>query len=321
MKRRVKGFRKARKKRKIKPSELLGFIGIGLFLALVLYLAFAPQPNPMEHIVTSSSGTTVFKSESSEAFLGKAAIVDQLGLRNPNQAFINEAKLILGRAGFQVDVYPPEAVTVSLYKTISARGYRLIVFRVHMGVNDEAGDKPVGLFTSEPYSQFDYQVEQLRDWVASAKAYGANEVLFAVSPKFIKEATVLDYPGSIIILSGCFGLYSKPLPQAFLDRGASAILGWDGLVGIDYVDKATLSLLKALCLEKLSVKEAVEAVMREVGPDPDNGNRLGYYPSSIGDHRLTEPFMASRGFTQPLVSIMAWSTTLRLKERIKLMEY
>jgi hypothetical protein len=32
-----------------------------------------------------------------------------------------------------------------------------------MGVNEEAGDKPVGLFTSEPYSQFDYQVEQLRD--------------------------------------------------------------------------------------------------------------------------------------------------------------
>jgi len=48
---------------------------------------------------------------------------------------------------------------------------------------------------------FEYQVEQLRDWVASAKAYGTNEVLFAISPKFIKEATILDYPGTIIILS------------------------------------------------------------------------------------------------------------------------
>jgi len=287
MKHRVKGFRKIRKKRKIKPSEILGFIGIGLFMALVFYLAFAPQPNPMEHTATIISETTVFKSESSEAFLGKAAIVDQLGLKNPNPAFINEAKLILGRGGFQVDVYPPEAVTISLYKTISTKGYRLIVFRVHMGVNDEASDKPVGLFTTEPYNQFDYQVEQLRDWVASAKAYGANEVLFAVSPKFIKEATVLDYPGSIIILSGCFGLYSKPLPQAFLDRGASAILGWDGLVGIDYVNKATLSLLRALCLEKLSIKEAVDEVMREIGPDPEHGSRLGYYPLSISDYKLT----------------------------------
>jgi len=32
-----------------------------------------------------------------------------------------------------------------------------------MDVNEEAGDKSAGLFTSEPYSQFDYQVEQLKD--------------------------------------------------------------------------------------------------------------------------------------------------------------
>jgi hypothetical protein len=70
----------------------------------------------------------------------------------------------------------------------------------------------------------EYQVEQLRDWVASAKAYGTNEVLFAISPKFIKETTILDYPGTIIILSGCFGLYSEALPQAFLDRGTLHIL-------------------------------------------------------------------------------------------------
>jgi hypothetical protein len=51
----------------------------------------------VEHIVTSNSGATVFKSESNEAFLGKAANVDQLDLRNPNPAFIDEAKLILDR--------------------------------------------------------------------------------------------------------------------------------------------------------------------------------------------------------------------------------
>ncbi|MGC8961489.1 MAG: hypothetical protein ACP5K1_03475 [Candidatus Bathyarchaeia archaeon] len=295
MKHKGKGLRKPKRRRRFKPSELLGFMGIGLFLAFVLYLAFAPQPNPIEHGVTSGGGAKAFKSESREAFLGKAAIIDQLGLRNPNQAFINEAELILGRAGLQVDVYPPEAVTVSLYKTISAKGYRLIVFRIHMGVNDEALDKPVGLSTTEPYIQFNHQVEQLGDWAASAEAYGTSEVLFAVSPKFIKEATVIDYPGTIIILSGCFGLYSEALPKAFLDRGASIILGWDGLVDVSYVDKATLSLLRALCLERLSVKNAVEEVMREIGPDPTHGSRLGYYPLATGDYKLTiVPYGLSR---------------------------
>jgi len=35
-------------------------------------------------------------------------------------------------------------------------------------------------------TKFNYQSEQLRDWVTSKKAYGTNEVLFAISPKFIK---------------------------------------------------------------------------------------------------------------------------------------
>ncbi|MEM4649105.1 MAG: hypothetical protein QXP78_00370 [Candidatus Bathyarchaeia archaeon] len=281
----VKKRVKAKRKRKFKPFEILGFISIGFFIALILYLAFAPTPTSSQNNLFTSSVT-----KATSSILGKAAIVDQLGLRYPNQAFINEAKIILGRAGFQVDVYSPEAVTVNLYKTISTKAYRLIVFRVHMGVNDEAIDKPVGLFTSESYNQFKYQVEQLKDWVASAKAYGTEEVLFAVSPKFIKEATVLDYPGTIIILSGCFGLYSKALPQAFIDRGASAILGWNGLVTVSYVDEATLHLLKALCLEKLSIKEAVEAVMREIGPDPENHSILNYYPLEKSELTLLIPY-------------------------------
>ncbi|MEM2902557.1 MAG: hypothetical protein QXO32_07515 [Candidatus Bathyarchaeia archaeon] len=276
------------KRRRFKPVELLGFAAIGLFLAFILYLAFAPQPGVVERPEASSTATTPIQPGSTaETITRKAAIVDQLGLRHPNPSFIDEARLILERAGFQVDVYPPEAVTVSLYKTVSSKGYRVIVFRVHMGVNDQAPDRPVGLFTTESYSPFDYQLEQLKDWTASAKAYGAEEVLFAVSPKFIKEATVIDYPSTIIILSGCFGLYSQPLPEAFLSRGASVILGWNGLVSVDYVDKATLRLLKALCLERLNVEGAVEAVTRDVGLDPEHGSRLSYYPANVREMALT----------------------------------
>jgi len=275
-------------RRRFKPVELLGFAAIGLFLVFILYLAFAPQPGVVERPEARISATTPVPPKSMvEVVSGKAAIVDQLALRHPNPSFTDEARLILEGAGFQVDVCPPEAVTVNLYKTVSAKGYRLAVFRVHMGVNDEAPDRPVGLFTAEAYSPFDHQLEQLKDWAASAKAYGAEEVLFAVSPKFIKEATVVDYPGTMIILSGCFGLYSPPLPEAFHARGASAILGWNGLVTVDYVDKATLRLLKALCLEKLNVQRAVEAVMRDIGPDPDHGSRLGYYPPTTRETALT----------------------------------
>ena len=63
---------------------------------------------------------------------------------------------------------------MNLYKAISTKGSHLIVFRVQMGIDDEAIDKPVCLFTSDPYSQFKYQIEQLRNWLASARAYGSD---------------------------------------------------------------------------------------------------------------------------------------------------
>ncbi|MEM2680490.1 MAG: hypothetical protein QW693_04275, partial [Candidatus Bathyarchaeia archaeon] len=88
----------------------------------------------------------------------------------------------------------------------------------------------------------------------------------------------------------CFGLYSKALPQTFIDRGASVVLGWNGLVTVSYVDEATLHLLKALCLEKLSIKEAVEAVMREIGPDPENHSILSYYPLEKSELTLLIPY-------------------------------
>lgn len=76
-------------------------------------------------------------------------------------------------------------------------------------------------------------------------------------------------------------MYSRALPEAFLARGASIVFGWDGPVGVDYVDGATLSLLRHLFSEGMDAERAVEAVMRDVGPDPDCGSRLGYYRRGV----------------------------------------
>lgn len=44
-------------------------------------------------------------------------------------------------------------------------------------------------------------------------------------------------------------------------KGSSTYIGWDSGVGIGYVDKATLILLENLCIEKLTVEEAVAKTM------------------------------------------------------------
>lgn len=186
-------------------------------------------------------------------------------------------------AGFDVDVYPPERVTVSLYASLPAQGYRLIVYRVHAGVSEELKGRPVGLFTTEPYSTLAYPQEQLTELVGAARPFNRSETVFAVTPRFVRERSIMDYGGAVIVLTGCFGLYSRELPQAFIDRGASVVIGWTGLVGVEHTDRATLALLKAMLSGKMSVGDSVRTVMGEVGPDPESHSLLGYYPPERRD--------------------------------------
>jgi hypothetical protein len=80
-----------------------------------------------------------------------------------------------------------------------------------------------------------------------------------------------------------FSTIRRELPQAFIDRGASAVMGWNGLVGLGHTDKATLSLLRELITRRHTVSESVKSAMKEVGPDPDYNSIMGYYPREKGD--------------------------------------
>lgn len=108
----------------------------------------------------------------------KAAIVDQLSLRQPNPAFVQSATATLEQAGYSVDYYPGDQVTVDFYRNLPTHGYELVVVRGHSAVprKDLAlpADVPqdildrvmaavgddVLLFTSEPYSETAYLDEQ-----------------------------------------------------------------------------------------------------------------------------------------------------------------
>jgi len=122
----------------------------------------------------------------------------------------------------------------------------------------------------------------LAELVGAARAFNRSETVFVVTPKFVRECSIVDYEGAVIVLTGCFGLYSRELSQAFIDRRASVVIGWTGLVGVKHADKATLALLKAMLSRKMTVGDSVRAAMSEVGPDPENRNLLGCYPP---DHR------------------------------------
>jgi hypothetical protein len=288
---RLKKLKKEREtqKHRIKKKELLGFLIIGLFIIFVAYLIIPPQrpqqETPLGEVSTYSSLHT---SPSHKEPLSRAVIVDQLSFHFPNPEFIEEATNIIKHSGYDVDVYGPEKVTIKMYESLAAQGYRLIIFRVHAGVNEEVKERPVGLFTTESYSKVKYPTEQLSDLVHSAQAFNDSEMVFAVTPKFIREKSIMDYGGAVVILMGCFGIHSQDLPQAFIDRGVSVVVGWTWLVNLDHTDKATLILLRMMLLEKMDINNAVDTTMREVGPDPSNGSVLKYYPLSQSNLKIAD---------------------------------
>src|SRR4030067_2555141 len=84
----------------------------------------------------------------------RAAIVDHLSISHPNQAFVKECSEILKKAGYAVDYYKGEEVTVEFYRNLPALEYDVIVFRVHSAYIHKY--LSLSMFTSEPYSKERY---------------------------------------------------------------------------------------------------------------------------------------------------------------------
>jgi len=227
---------------------------------------------------------------------GGAAIVDTLSERHPNPDFEEEVRRVLGVAGMPVRVYNASSVSVDFMKSFPA-GYDLVVFRVHSATSRRG----VFYFTSEPYDESKYQPEQYRGELRPARDYEGNPEVFAFGAKFVETYLRDRFRNAIVIGMGCFGagtsygteeeLVIREVPvdkgpnlaDAFYRQGAIAVIGWDRLVKLDFSDRATLRLIRVLALERLTVKQAVDATNQESGSDPVYRSILVFYPEENGN--------------------------------------
>jgi hypothetical protein len=221
----------------------------------------------------------------------KAAIVDHLSLTIPNQTFIETATNTLKQAGYTVDYYAGEEVTVEFYKNLPTHGYGLIILRVHSSAAELQGkefvEAPVGIFTSESYSQTKYVYEQLTDQLfIASNTMPQPPYYFAIVPKFVTSSMKNTFQNTIIIMMGCEGLNNTKMAEAFIQKGAKAYIGWKGAVSASHTDKATIRLLQHLITEKQTTNQAIDNTMKEVGPDPSYKSVLLYYPSKVGEQTI-----------------------------------
>jgi hypothetical protein len=219
----------------------------------------------------------------------RAAIVDQLAITDPNPDFVMEATGQLEAAGYIVDYYPPDAVTVELYRNLPKQGYEFIILRSHASdftaeptapPGAPGGKWAIGLFTNELYSPEAHLDEQYAKRVSIQRYEGRDnkDQYFGVNADFVSSSMHGRFDGTTVVLMGCGGLLTTDLAAAFVQKGAKDFVSWDRSVTATHTDAATEGLLDGLFKEHMGVRDAVGYAMARVGADPAFGAHLLAYP-------------------------------------------
>jgi hypothetical protein len=256
-------------------GRLLFWLGGGILVLLLLVgVVNLVVPAAME----AAFGGPPIPTSSPAPRQPQAAIIDQTSYSFPSPDFIAQAEAILEEAGYAVTYHPPDEITVSFYRTLPDKGYDFILFQTHstaevMSRDEDKDESDVApgpfLFTTELYAEQRHLTLQLSDQVrASELFFEGSPKLFAVGPEFVRRSMRGLFPGTVIVIGGCQSLAAPDLAQAFLEKGASVVVGWDEMVNLSHNNRAVLGMLEAMLVEGVSPEEAVERTMAEVGPDP-----------------------------------------------------
>jgi len=227
----------------------------------------------------------------------KAAIIDQLHNDKPNENYQKTLTEYLETAGYQVDLYTTDAITVNFYKRLPAMNYEFIVIRSHAlgpGVIEDSAT----LFTGEKYTEDKHLQEQLSGLVGIGIPFrphyveqrGGQEFFsdfkyFVIGSQLIDEKMIGNFPGSTIILGGCDTQEDSILAKSLLRRGATEIVGWNGLITAHDNDAVILDLLEEVLVNGVAVDEAVELVMIDYEDQIRTRAILEYYSSGATKFR------------------------------------
>jgi len=234
--------------------------------------------------------STVEIVEDEATKIRKAVIIDQLHQDFPNESFQQNATKILTDGGYEVDLFTTADITIDFYKELPSMDYEFIVLRSHsLAIY---GKKPSSwIFTGEKYDAGRYSQEQLYGMLSPGVPFRQGQIsqmtqgdakserLFMIGSKMIDKMMVGQFPGTQIILGGCDTMSQVYLAEALVKRGASSVVGWNGLVELRDNDAVMLSLLDDIFNENLEMVDAVEKVMNDYKGKTYYGTKLLHFSS------------------------------------------
>lgn len=254
--------RREKIRRQATPSRRIGKRGVLVAILLVVVgsgLGLMASPAPAVHLLLRTNQSSP-----------RAVLIDSLSLTDPDPQFVQNVTHALSAAGYSLDYYGPSQVTVNLFRNLALQNYRLIMIRSHTATY-QGVPTSLSIVTSEPYSKSKYVYEQLVGQVAPATVR-PGYTFFSITPAFVESAITGGFQDAIVIQMGCSALLGNhDIATAFIDKGASAFIGWDNLVSSWYTDLSTQNVVTSI-LHGHTVREAVSSAG---GPDPGYGGQLG----------------------------------------------
>jgi len=230
--------------------------------------------------------TTMKKTSSTK----KAILIDQLDKDFPNPILQGTLTEYFNSANYELDIYTTDEITVDFFKKLPSMNYDFVVIRTHaLAVWNE--EPSAWIFTGEKYTEDKYISEQRSGLVSRGVPFRvstANELgfeeasksrLFMIGSKLITEQMEGRFPGSVIILAGCDTLALPDLAESFIYRGASQVVGWNGLIDSNNNDLVLRNLLKQTLLFNNGIEKSVQIVNEELVNIIPNDIVLKYFSS------------------------------------------
>src|SRR5712692_2299259 len=168
-------------------------------------------------------------------------ILDMTGIRNDSRDYLYH---LLSSTGLSYVSYT--GMGIEDLKLLTTGQYRFIIIWAHSGINDMA--------TSEHYSPFYHVFEQLTGQVGTYHVAGKD--YFSIKPGLVDEM-VGRFRGTTVLLMGCNTMTQTGLAQAFVNKGASTVIGWRGLVSLTVTDMTVVTLFQRVLAEHQTTLQAV----------------------------------------------------------------
>jgi hypothetical protein len=208
----------------------------------------------------------------------KAVLIDEVSQTNPDPYLIANVTNTLTKAGYAVDYYGPNNVTVDFLKTLPSKGYGVVILRNHSAT---LFGNVIALVTSEPFEPEKFVSEQQAGLVVEAELPTINTTYFGITPTFVREEMQGTFSNTVVVVTGCAGLADSEMAQAFVARGAEVYVSWDQIVLANQSDGGAILLMQYLTNGN-TVDKAVASATANAPSSSLYSSQLKYYPSDEG---------------------------------------